>query len=418
MAASAAARGYEDVDSEDLPTLVRLHMALENIEDESNFPLDFQRRKSHAEDWTYEKARPQLLGEPGEQVCSVWYAGHGCRDWLACKNGTHPRFVWKGGYRDTVRGMAVTVPAGWHDLLNMSFCRKNLRSPSTRLKPSDRCCRDDMDENDVRSGCHRLHQCTPYSRGSFLHEDGHWYMPYSWMRFYDWFYREAYDRGTDDKFYWEPRPDNSTVKDARLSPSMDPPQPMSAEDFETRKALLESKRTRRPAAPAAPAPRPAERTRAPSRRRAVRLDTDVQDVDRVRRAATPAPNRRVTWLDEPTEQYTERQLDHTRYGIPGLGLNDMALSVVSDIFLDLNRINLDDRYNPRNRAADPWAKSLEDVARSTLAKYVTFFNSDLPEGNIKDGVVMVRAYLHEIRARQERQDFSLPEVDAEVKRDQ
>ena len=68
MAASAAARGYEDM-AEDLPTLVRLHMALENIEDESNFPLDFQRRNSHAEDWTFEKARPQLLGEPGEQVC-------------------------------------------------------------------------------------------------------------------------------------------------------------------------------------------------------------------------------------------------------------------------------------------------------------------------------------------------------------
>ncbi len=120
-----------------------------------------------------------------------------------------------------------------------------------------------MDENDVRSGCHRLHQCTPYSRGSFLHEDGHWYMPYSWMRFYDWFYREAYERGTDDKFYWELRPDNSTVKDARLASSMDPPQPMSAEAFETRKALLESKRTRRPAAPAAPAPRPADRRRDP-----------------------------------------------------------------------------------------------------------------------------------------------------------
>ena len=75
MAASAAARGSQE--DEDLPTLVRLHMALENIEDESNFPLDFKRRKSHPEDWTYYKARPEVIGEHGENVCSVWYAGHG-----------------------------------------------------------------------------------------------------------------------------------------------------------------------------------------------------------------------------------------------------------------------------------------------------------------------------------------------------
>ena len=76
----------------DMPIPRQIALMVENIGlDDPNFPVEFVRSEGVPEDWTYCKARPQPVGGKDDEVCEVWHAGHGCRDWLKCENGTHPR---------------------------------------------------------------------------------------------------------------------------------------------------------------------------------------------------------------------------------------------------------------------------------------------------------------------------------------
>ena len=143
---AAAARRPRNV-----PIAVLMAMEENGMRGDSNFPVDFVRRPGQPDDWTYAKARPQVLDEKDDDVCHVWYQGYGCRDWLLCDNGAHPRFVWKPAYNDTAHGAHGTtsqIPAGYHDLLDGNFCRRSLRHPSSKFCRYDQCCRDEIDERD------------------------------------------------------------------------------------------------------------------------------------------------------------------------------------------------------------------------------------------------------------------------------
>ena len=130
--------------------------------------------------------------------CRIWYSGHGCRDWFRCKNGAHPRFVWKDPFTKQHHGRDQHHPGGWYDLLQANFCRTNLRHPSTNGHEWIQCCREEV-VND-RTGCHRLHMCTQFTPGSFLHEDNRWYMPFSWMSSLDPSYKLCLTK--DDRYDW------------------------------------------------------------------------------------------------------------------------------------------------------------------------------------------------------------------------
>ena len=400
-----------------VPIAVLLAMEENDLRGDSNFPVDFVRRPGQPEDWTYTKARPQVLGEKDDDVCHVWYQGYGCRDWLLCDHGTHPRFVWKKEYNDSAHGghgNTVQIPAGYHDLLDGNFCRKNLRHPSAKFCRWDQCCRDDIDDRNSKSGCHRLHQCTPYSKGSFLHENGRWYMPYSWMSSLDEDYRKA-AHNEAEKYAWEPQPDNQVQKCPLLDPSVEKPGSMTSENFDRRCQILEDIKndtgTKTNEDRGSASDRPTARNRERSRnRRVVRLDAEGPDAARVRRAATPAP-KKVSFLDEGNSEpkYTTRQLENTMYGIPGLGLEAPTMAIIEDINLDLNRINLAERYeNP-----GMWAIDKKMAAARQLDQFVRFFNQELiEEGNIKNAFLIVRKYLHVIRERHGMGEYTIPDRNA------
>ena len=113
-----------------IPARVRLAMLSEGIgPEDANFPVDFARPVGIPDYWTYSRARPLAVGAKDAEVCQMWFHGHGCRDWLACTNGEHPRWVWKPEHNDKHLGNIVKVPEGWHDLLDLNFCRKKPEVP-------------------------------------------------------------------------------------------------------------------------------------------------------------------------------------------------------------------------------------------------------------------------------------------------
>ena len=142
----------------------------------------------------------------------------------------------------------------------------------------------------------------------------------------------------------------------------------------------------------------------------MRLDAEGPDAARVRRAATPAP-KKVSFLDESNAEpkYTTRQLENTMYGIPGLGLEATALGIIEEINLDLNRINLAERYqNP-----GMWAIDKKMAATRQLDQFVRFFNQELiEEGNIKNAFLIVRRYLHVIRELHGMGEYTIPDRNA------
>ena len=89
-----------------------------------------------------------------------------------------------------------------------------------------------------------------------------------------------------------------------------------------------------------------------------------------------------------------------------------ALTIIEEINLDLNRINLSEKFDEYRRQSSESSDVRTDTTRQ-LDQFIKFFNQEITEeGNIKETVIIVRRYLHNLRARHGQKDLSIPDIDA------